>query len=111
MPLWQETQSVAVDRRAGSRCCWARRIRTGYRPRSLRPGEARWMGLLFARPGEVERPRVRITSVPYALKASDAETLGGRPASAYLLAPTAGDERGRDGTRKARSPSRRPSRR
>ena len=50
------------------------------------------MGMLFARPGEVERPRVRITSVPYALKASDAETLGGLPASAYLLAPTAGDE-------------------
>ena len=48
------------------------------------------MSLQFARAGEVERPRVRITSVPYALKASDAETLGGRPASAYLLAPTAG---------------------
>jgi hypothetical protein len=29
---------------------------------------------------------VLLVSVPYALKASDAETLGGRPASAYLLA-------------------------
>ena len=38
------------------------------------------MSLLWARPGEGERPRVRITSVPYALKASDAETLGGLPA-------------------------------
>ena len=34
---------------------------------------------------------MRIASVPYALRASDAETLGGRPASAYLLAPTAAD--------------------
>jgi hypothetical protein len=29
---------------------------------------------------------VRLASVPYALKASDADTLGGRPPSAYLLA-------------------------
>jgi hypothetical protein len=34
------------------------------------------MSLLFERLGEVEQPRVRISSVPYALKASDAETLG-----------------------------------
>ena len=38
------------------------------------------------RPGEVEQPRGLLVSIPYALKASDAETLGGRPASAYPLA-------------------------
>ncbi len=53
-------------------------------------GEAKWLGTVFERAGEVEGPRVRITSVPYALRASDADTLGGRPASAYLLAPGAG---------------------
>jgi hypothetical protein len=31
---------------------------------------------------------VRLTSVPYALRSADADTLGGRPASAYLLAPS-----------------------
>ena len=51
-------------------------------------GQAHWMSLLFERAGEVEQPRVRIASVPYALKASDAETLGGLPASAYLRAPS-----------------------
>jgi hypothetical protein len=51
-------------------------------------GEPRWLGAQFNRPGEAEQPRVLLTSVPYALKASDAETLGGRPASAYLLAGT-----------------------
>jgi hypothetical protein len=33
----------------------------------------------------VEQPRVLLVSVPYAMKAGDAETLGGLPASAFLL--------------------------
>jgi hypothetical protein len=50
----------------------------------------RWLGVLFNRTGEVEQPRVLLlASVPYALKASDADTLGGIPASRYLLADTA----------------------
>jgi len=43
----------------------------------------------FNRPGEAEQPRVLMASVPYALKSVDAETLGGKPASAYLLASPA----------------------
>jgi hypothetical protein len=43
----------------------------------------------FQRTGEVEQPRVLLTSVPYALKAVDADTLGGLPASSYMLLPTA----------------------
>jgi len=39
-------------------------------------------------PGEVEQARVLLVSVPYALKASDADTVGGMPASAFVLAPT-----------------------
>jgi hypothetical protein len=39
-----------------------------------------------------------LVSVPYALKASDAETLGGKPASAYLLDPNALNEPGSGGT-------------
>src|ERR1017187_9200227 len=52
-------------------------------------GEPRWLGVQFQRTGEVEQARVLLTSVPYALKAVDADTLGGRPASAYLLSPAA----------------------
>jgi hypothetical protein len=40
----------------------------------------------FYVPGEVDLPRVLLVSVPYALKAGDADTLGGKPASAYALA-------------------------
>ena len=35
--------------------------------------------------GQEELPRILLLSVPYALKAGDAETLGGKPASAYTL--------------------------
>ena len=40
----------------------------GIPPAVFASGEAQWLGTLFARAGEVERPRVRITSVPYALR-------------------------------------------
>jgi hypothetical protein len=50
--------------------------------------EPRWLGVQFNRPGEVKQPRVQLVSVPYALKASDADTLGGLPASAYLRTPS-----------------------
>jgi len=49
-------------------------------------GAARWLGI---RPdGQAEQPRILLLSVAYALKAADTEMLGGRPASAYLLAET-----------------------
>lgn len=50
-------------------------------------GEARWLGI--QPDGQAEQPRVLLVSVPYALKASDAETLGGLPASAFLRSDSA----------------------
>jgi hypothetical protein len=97
VPLWQEMQQVTVDATGRFTALLGASQPDGLPQEVFASGEARWMSLLFARPGEAERPRVRITSVPYALKASDAETLGGRPASDYLLAPTAGDESGHKG--------------
>jgi hypothetical protein len=52
------------------------------------------LGVQFNRPGETEQPRVQLVSVPYALKASDAETLGGLPAAAYMRV-LPGEETGR----------------
>ncbi len=40
--------------------------------------------------GQVEQPRVLLVAVPYALKAADADTIGGKPASAFVLAAPAG---------------------
>ena len=53
--------------------------------------EARWLGVQANLPGEEEQPRVLLVSVPYALKAADAETLGGKPASACVLADPSPD--------------------
>ena len=47
-------------------------------------GEARWLEVQIA--GQPPEPRVLLASVPYALKAADAATLGGLPASAFALA-------------------------
>ena len=51
-------------------------------------GEARWLGVRVN--GGEEQPRVLLLSVPYALKAADAETVGGLPASAFILAAPPG---------------------
>jgi Chaperone of endosialidase len=87
-PLWQETQSVAVDSKGRYAFLLGAASAEGIPPAVLAAG-ARWLGTTFDRPGEVESPRVPLTSVPYALRAADAETLGGHPASAYLLSPSA----------------------
>ena len=51
-------------------------------------GKPRWLSTHLQRPGHAAQPRSLLPSVPYALmaaKASGADTLGGRPASSYLL--------------------------
>src|SRR5690349_11310782 len=53
--------------------------------------QARWLGITSEGEG-IEHERVQLTSTPYALKAADADTLGGKPASAYMLSPSAGAE-------------------
>lgn len=50
--------------------------------------QARWLGITVDTE-EVEHERVQLTSTPYALKAADADTLGGKPPSAYMLSPNA----------------------
>jgi hypothetical protein len=86
-PLWQERQSVSIDEKGHYTVLLGLTQVDGVPAKVFESG-AQWLGTIFERAGEVEGPRVRITSVPYALRASDAETLGGRPASAYLLAPS-----------------------
>ena len=102
--LWQEIQTVAVDKTGRFTVLLGASHPDGLPLELFASGAARWMSLEFVRSGEVERPRVRITSAAYALKAQDAETLGGRPASAYLLAPTEGDKTLATGAKAGGSP-------
>jgi hypothetical protein len=86
VPLWQETQYVTVDADGRYALLLGASLPDGLPLDLFASGEARWLGRHFERPGEREQARVLLASVPYALKASDADTLGGRPPSAYLLA-------------------------
>src|ERR1700691_5514080 len=84
--LLQGTQNVAVDSEGKYSLLMGSTQNDGVPMELLSAGDPRWLGAQFNRPGEAEQPRVLMTSVPYALKSVDAETLGGKPASAYLLA-------------------------
>jgi hypothetical protein len=83
-PLWMETQNVHPDK-TGHYSVMLGSTRSQGLPREVFvSGEARWLGVQAA--GEEEQPRVLLVAVPYALKAADAETVGGLPASAFVLA-------------------------
>jgi hypothetical protein len=87
-PLWQETQNVLIASNGHYDVLLGAATRPDGLPRELfASGDAHWLAVHVERPGEPDPPRVPLTSVPYALRASDADTLGGKPASAYLLAP------------------------
>ena len=86
--LWQETQRVAVDAEGRYTLLLGATQPDGVPLDVFASGQAQWLGITFHRPGDVEGARMRITSVPYALHAADAVTLGGRPASDFLLTPT-----------------------
>ncbi len=87
-PLWVETQNVTPDK-AGHYSVMLGSTTTAGIPASLfGSGEARWLGVQAQ--GQTEQPRTLLISVPYALKAADAETLGGLPPSAFVQASAAG---------------------
>ncbi len=83
-PLWMETQNVQADKSGHYTVMLGGATSHGLPADAFQGGEARW---LAAQPhGQAEPARVVLASVPYAMKALDAETLGGKPASAFLQA-------------------------
>jgi hypothetical protein len=87
-PLWMETQNVQADKNGHYSVMLGSATSHGMPAEAFTAGEARWLGVQPS--GQAEQPRVALVSVPYALKALDAETLGGKPASAFMSAPPAG---------------------
>ncbi len=83
-PLWQETQKVELDATGHYSVLLGSSQPEGLPVELFNAAQAQWLGV--ARQGEAEQPRIMLVSVPFALKAGDAETLGGRPASAFALA-------------------------
>ena len=81
VPLWVDIQMVQADAAGGYL------VQLGGAtelPVDLfATGRALWLGVQPE--GQDEQPRVRFTSVPYALKAGNADTLSGRPIADFVL--------------------------
>jgi hypothetical protein len=86
--LWVETQNVTPDKTGHYSVMLGSTTSQGIPADVFANGEARWLGVQAQ--GQAEQPRTLLMSVPYALKALDAETVGGKPASSFMLAPKAG---------------------
>jgi trimeric autotransporter adhesin len=87
-PLWTETQSLQLDEQGRYTVLLGASAPTGLPLELFTTGRARWLGVQPGLSGVGELPRALLAGVPYAVKAADADTLGGQPASAYMLVPT-----------------------
>ena len=84
--LWMETQNVDPNSNGNYTVLLGAASAKGIPQELFVSGDARWLGVQVE--GRAEQPRVLLVSVPYALKAGDAETLGGLPPSAFAQAHT-----------------------
>jgi len=87
-PLWLEVQNVNPDSSGHYSVLLGSSQPEGLPGDLFSSNEARWLGVKPA--GQDELPRVLLVSVPYALKAGDADTIGGLPPSAFVQANISG---------------------
>jgi hypothetical protein len=83
-PLWLETQNVALDAQGRYTALLGSTQSEGLPLELFTSREARWLGIQVQ--GQPEQPRILLVSVPYALRAEEAQRLAGREASEFLLA-------------------------
>lgn len=83
-PLWLETQNVQLDHSGHYSVLLGSTKSEGLPVALFAAEQAHWVGVEIT--GQAEVPRVLLVSAPYALKAGDAETVGGLPPSAFMLA-------------------------
>jgi hypothetical protein len=88
-PLWVETQTVQLDGQGHYSLLLGATQPNGLPMDLFTNGTAQWLGIQPNLPAAAEQPRVLLVGMPYALKASDADTLGGLPASAFVQAGAA----------------------
>jgi hypothetical protein len=82
--LWLETQNVTADSKGHFVALLGSTKPEGLPTDVFTTEQAHWVGVQVS--GQAEQPRVLLVSTPYALKAGDAETIGGLPPSAFVLA-------------------------
>jgi hypothetical protein len=83
-PLWLEVQNVTLDGQGRFTVLLGSSNPQGIPTDLFSSREARWLGM--STDSGFERPRVLLVSVPYALEAANAETLGGRRPEEFLSA-------------------------
>jgi hypothetical protein len=81
-PLWTETQRIAVSEDGSYSVLLGSATAAGLPQSVFAGGAARWLGISADRAQEQER--VLLSSVPYAMKSADAESLGGHAASDFV---------------------------
>ena len=89
-PLWKETQKLQLDKQGSYTALIGATQHDGVPVELFRSDEARWLGVQIQ--GEPQRPRILLVSVPYALKAVEAEKLGGKSASDFVLSENLGEQ-------------------
>jgi hypothetical protein len=84
--LWSETQNVQVDAQGHYTALLGSASPEGLPMNLFTTVQAHWLAVQPLLEGFGEQPRVLLVSAPYALKAGDAETVGGLPPSAFVRA-------------------------
>ena len=82
-PLWVETQNVQADATGHYTALLGSASVEGVPLNLFSSGEAQWLGVQVQE--QAAQPRVLLVSVPYALKAHEAETLSGKSISDFVL--------------------------
>src|SRR5438477_936184 len=82
VPLWSETQVINADSAGRYTVMLGATIVQGVPIEAFESGEGRWLSVTVE--GEAEQPRLLLVSVPYALKAVEADKLGGKSASEFV---------------------------
>ena len=85
-PIWLETQNITPDSTGHYTVLLGSTKPDGIPADLFNTQEQSWLGVQMQ--GEAEQQRVLLVSVPYAIKAADADTVGGLPPSAFVLKPT-----------------------
>jgi hypothetical protein len=81
--LWRESQTVQTDEQGHYTVLMGSTQNGGLPLELFGTGKAQWLGVEVQ--GEEEQPRAVLVAVPYALKAADADTVGGKPLSSFVL--------------------------
>lgn len=87
--LWTELQTVTLDANGRYSILVGSTVDGGVSKELFLNGAGRWLGVGVQ--GETEQPRIMLVTVPYALRALDADTLAGKTAADFVLSENLGN--------------------